>query len=141
MTAVLRVNLGKTKDFRVGQRTTVLLLQSVQIFNLLGTEGQTFLLVIFLQIVHILDGLGFDINCKDVLIQASVHALQHLVVFSILAVNGEVLLNTTDALEAHVLCYLNSIRRPWRHHFATRTNVVAFKRLVLQQLGFAIKPA
>ena len=35
MTAVLRVDLGKTKDFRVSQGTTVLLLQSVQILNLL----------------------------------------------------------------------------------------------------------
>ena len=75
MAAVLRVDLCETKDLRVGQWATVLLLQSMQVLDFLWAQSQTFLLVIFLQIVHILDGLRLDVDCKDILIQAVIHAL------------------------------------------------------------------
>ena len=129
MAAVLRVDLCETEDLRIGQWTTVFLLQSVQILDFLWAQSQTFLLVIFLQIVHILDRLGFDVDGKNVLVQSSVHTLQHLVVLSILRVYGEVLLYTRNAAEAHILCNLNGICRPWGHHFATWTNIVALKLL------------
>ena len=109
MTAVLRVNLCETENLRVSQRTTILLLQSMQIFNLLRAQSQTFLLVIFLQIIHILDGLWLDINREDFLIQSFIHALQHLIVLSILAGSGEILFYTQNAAESHVLSYLNGI--------------------------------
>ena len=75
MTAVLGINLGETEDFRVGQRATVLLLQSVQVFNLFRTQSQALLLVVFLQVLHVLDGLRLDVDSKDGLINAVVHAL------------------------------------------------------------------
>ena len=83
MTAVLGVDLGEAEDLRVGQRTTVLFLQSMEVFNLFRTEGQTLLFVVFLEVIYILDRLGLDVNCKDILIKTIVHTLQHLVVFSI----------------------------------------------------------
>ena len=75
MTTVLGIDLGETEDLRVCQWTTVLLLQSVQVFNLLRTQGQTFLLIVFLQVVYILDGLRLDVNRKDVLVEAIIHTL------------------------------------------------------------------
>ena len=103
MTTVLRVDLGETEDLRVGQRTTILFLQSVQVLDLLRAEGETFLLVVLFQIIHILDGLRLDVDRKNVLVQTVVHALQHLVVLGILAAGGEIFLDAADALKAHVL--------------------------------------
>ena len=122
MTAVLRVNLCKTENLRIGKRTTILFLQAVKIFNLLWAKSQTFLLIILLQIIHILNGLGLDVNSKNVLVQAIIHTLQHLVVLGILRVDSKVLLYTRNAAEAHILCNLNGI-------FAAWTNIVALKLL------------
>ena len=75
MAAVLGVNLGEAEDLAVCQRTAVLLLQSVQVFYLLGTEGQTFLLVVFLQVLNVLDGFRLDVDGEDALVQTVVHTL------------------------------------------------------------------
>ena len=138
--AVLRVNLGEAEDLRVSQRATVLLLQSVQVLYLLGREGQTFLFVIFLQVFHVLDGLGLDVDGEDALVKPVVHALQHLVVFGLLAAHGEILLNTRNAIEIHVLRNLNGIGRPGSDHFAARPHIVAFELLALEHGGIAIEP-
>ena len=133
---MLRVDLGEAKYLRVRQRTAVLLLQSVQVFNLLGREGQTLLLVVLFQIVHILDGLRLDIDRKDVLIQTMIGALQHGVVgilwhlivsCQLSIVNWKVFLDTADALEAHVLGNLDGIGRPRGHHLTTRTYEIAIQ--------------
>ena len=84
MTAVLRVNLGKTENLGVCQRTTVLLFNLMQVFNLLRTKSKTFLLVVFFQIVYVLDRLWLDVHREDVLVQTVVHTLQHGVVVGIL---------------------------------------------------------
>ena len=84
MTAVLGVDLGKTENLGVCQRTTVLFLNLMEVLNLLRREGESFLLVILFQIVHILDGLRLDIDGENLLIQPVVHTLQHGVVLSIL---------------------------------------------------------
>ena len=81
----------------------------MQILYLLRTQCKTLLLVVFLKVVHILDGLWLDVNRKNVLVDAIVHALQHLVVLSILAVYGEVLLDAADAFKTHVLGNLNGV--------------------------------
>ena len=113
----------------------------MQILNLLRTQGQTLLLVIFLQVVHILDGLWLDVDGEDVLVQSVVHALQHLVVLGILGSDGVVLFNTQNAAESHVLSNLNGIRRPRSHHFTARSDIVTVECLVGKQLSFAIEPA
>ena len=140
MTAVLGVDLGKSEDLRICQRTTVLLLQTMQVFYLLGRKSEALLLVVFLQIVHVLDGLRLDVDRKDVLVKTIVHALQHLVVFSILVRNGKIFLNTADALEAHVLGNFHGVCRPGGHHFTTGTNIIALQLLCIQQLSLAIQP-
>ena len=75
MPAVLRVDLCKAENLRVGQRTAILFLQSVQVFNLFGRESQALLLVVFLQVLHIFDRLGLDVDGKDRLVETLVLAL------------------------------------------------------------------
>ena len=75
MTAVLGVDLGKTENLGVCQRTTVLFLNLMEVLYLLRREGESFLLVILFQIVHILDGLRLDIDGENLLIQSVVHTL------------------------------------------------------------------
>ena len=99
------------------------------------------MLVVFLQIVHILDGLWLNVDGEDVLVQTVVHALQHRVVLGLFRLHGEVFLYTLDAAETHVLRDFHGIGRPRGHHFATGADVIACQRLVLQQLGIAIEPA
>ena len=73
--AVLRVDLRETEDFRVGERASVLLLYLVEVFYLLGTQRQSFLLVVFLDVVHVLDGLGSMLHSEDFLVESLIHAL------------------------------------------------------------------
>ena len=141
MTAVLGVNLCKAEDFRVGQRTAILLLQSVQVFYFLGTQGQSFLFVILFQILHMLDGLGLDVDGEDRLVDSVVHALQHGVVLGILVGHGEVFLDTLDAFQSHVLRNFHGIGRPRRHHFAARAHEEAIQVVGLSERCSAIKPA
>ena len=139
--AVLRVDLGKAEDFRVGQPASVLLLQSVQVFYLLGRKGESLLFVVFLKVLHILDGFGLDVNREDVLVKTVVHALQHRVVLGILRCYREVFLDTRNTAEVHVLRDFYGIRRPGGHHFAARTYEDAFQAVAVEQLGIAIEPA
>ncbi len=92
--AVLRVDLCETEDLGVGEWTSVLLLYLVQIFNLFRTQGKTFLLIVFLNVLHVLDRLGLVVDGEDGLVETFVHTLEHAVVLSILTLYGEVLLNT-----------------------------------------------
>ena len=140
MTAVLRVDLCEAEDLRVRQRASVLLLQSVQVFDLLRAQGQAFLLVVFLQIFHMLDGLRLDVDREDVLVEAVVHALQHGVVVGILVGYGEILLDAADALEAHVLGDLYGIGRPRGHHLAARAYEPSVEPVCIQQRSLAVKP-
>ena len=81
--AVFGINLCKTEYLGIGQRTAILLFYLVQVLYLFRRECQTFLFVIFLQIVHILDRLRLDIDGEDILIQSVVHALKHGVMLGI----------------------------------------------------------
>ena len=139
--AVLGVDLGKAENLAVGQRASVLLLQSVQVFYFLGRKGKAFLLVVFFKILYVLDGLGLDVDGEDVLIQTLVHALQHGVVVGVLRADGEVLLNAFDAAEVHVLGYFHGVGRPGGDHFAARTNEESFDAFALKQLCVAVEPA
>ena len=140
MTAVLRVDLCEAEDLRISQRTAVLLLQSVQVFDLLRAQGQTFLLVVFLQIVHVLDGLRLDVDGEDALVEAVVHALQHRVVVGILAGYGEIFLDAADALEAHVLGDFYGVGGPRGHHLTARTYEESVELVCIKQRCLAVKP-
>ncbi len=129
MAAVLRVDLGEAEDFAVGKRTAVLLFQLVEISHLVLAEGKTFLLVVLLEVIDILDGFGLVVHGEDILSDAVVHTLQHRVVLSVLAVNGEVLLNTRNAVKTHVLSNLNGIRTPGSNHFTAWTNIETLQLL------------
>ena len=139
--AVLRVDLREAEDLRVGERTPVLLLDLVQIFYLFRTQGEAFLLIVFLDVLHVLDRLWLVVDGEDRLVQSFVHTLEHAVVVSILTLYGEVLLNTRNAGETHVLCDLNGISTPRGYHFAARAYKEAFELRVVQQCGVTIKPA
>ena len=81
---MLRVNLCKTEYLRVCQRTTVLLFYLMEICYFFRTQRQTFLLVVFLKIINILDWLWLQVDCENLLVQSVIHALQHWIVVSIL---------------------------------------------------------
>ena len=141
MAAVLGVNLGKTENLRISQWATVLFLNLVQIFNLLGRQCQTLLLVVFLQVINEFDRLWLNVNRENVLIQTIVHTLQHGVVLGILRVNGEIFLNALNALQSHVLGNFYSIGRPRGHHLTAWTNIVAFHCFATYQFCLTIEPA
>ena len=81
------------------------------------------------------------VHREDILPDAPIHALQHRVIFSVFRVNGEIFLDTQNAVKTHVLRNLNGIRAPWRNHFAARTYEEARKFLGLFKRCIAIKPA
>ena len=139
--AVLGVDLGKTEDFGVGQRTAQLLFHLMQVFYFFRTQGQTFLLVVFLQVGHVLDGLRLDVHREDVLVQSCVHTLQHRVVISVLTADGEVFLDALDALEAHVLRDFHGIGTPRSNHFTSRTHKESVEGFTVNQRGITIEPA
>ena len=113
----------------------------MQICYLLLRESQTLLLVVFLKVLHVLDGLWLDIYRKDILVQPLIHTLQHRVILSILAVNGEILLYARDALDGHVLGYLHRIGTPGGNHLASRTHEVSTQLFVVKQRCIVVQPA
>ena len=141
VTAVLRVDLREAENLGVGKRASVFLLYLVKIPYLFRTQRKAFLLVVFLDVLHMLDGLGLMIDSEDGLVQAVVHALQHAVVRGILALHGEVLLNTRNAGETHVLRDLNGIGAPGGYHLATRSYKETVELLCFQQCSVTVKPA
>ena len=140
MTAVLGVDLGKSEDFGVGERPPVLLLYLVQILYLFGREGESFLLVVLLQVVHILDRLRLVVHGEDILIQPLVHALQHGVVVRLFTAYGEILLDTRNAAKTHVLGNLNGIGAPRCNHLAAGTHIKSLQSVNTQAGGIAVKP-
>ena len=141
MAAVLRVNLGEAEYLRVGQRAAQLLLYRVQVVYLLGREGEALLLVVFLKVVDVLDGLGLVVYGEDALVKPLVHALQHGVVVGVGRAYGEVLLDARNAIEVHVLGNLHGVRAPGRHHLAAGAYEAAVYVVGLEQLGAAVQPA
>ena len=57
------------------------------------------------------------------------------------ALDREILFNTRNAAEIHVLCNLYGIGAPRRNHFTAGAYKPAFQRVSLFKLGTAIKPA
>ena len=74
-----------------------------------------------------------DVDGKDVLVKTVVHTLQHRVVLGVLVVNGEILLDTLNALDAHILGNLNGIGTPRSYHLTTWTNEETFYCLAVDE--------
>ena len=81
-----------------------------------------------------------NIDGEDVLVQSVVHALQHLVVLSILAANREILLDALNAFQSHVLGDLHGVRAPGSDHLAARTDKETLQFLCLFYCGIAVQP-
>ena len=141
VTAVLRVDLCEAEDLGVGQRASVLLFYLMEIFYFLRTQREALLLVVLLDVVDVLDGLRLVVDGEDSLVQTFVHTLEHGIVLGVLAFDGEVLLNTRNAGETHVLRDLNGICAPWCNHFAAWSDEEAVQLLVAEHLGVAVEPA
>ena len=139
--AVLGVDLREAKYLRVGERPAVLLLYLVEIFYFLRTQGQSFLLVVLLDVLNVLDGLRRVAHGEDVLVQPLIHALQHRVEVGVLRLHGEVLLYTRNALETHVLSNLNGICTPRCYHLTSRTHEESVQLLCVDECGVAVEPA
>ena len=136
MTAVLRVDLGKAEHLTVGQGASEVLLHLLQVVHLFLAQGQTFLLVVSLQVGNVHDGLRLDVGLEYFLSKPLVHALEHRVVVGILVSHGEVLLDACHAFQSHVLGNLHGIRTPRGNHLLARAYETAFQ--VLFTLGRCI---
>ena len=116
-------------------------LHSVQVFYLGRREGQSFLLVISLEVFYVEDGGRLDVDGEDALVQSVIHALEHRVMFRVGRSYGKILLYTRNAVEIHVLRNLYGIGAPGSYHFAARTYEPAFQRFTFFKNGVAIEPA
>ena len=141
VTTMLRVDLRKTKHLRVRQFSAQLTLHLVQIFDFLGRQSQTLLLVILLQVLNMQNGRRLDVHREDVLIQALIHTLQHRVVLSILAVNGKILLDALHTLNRHVLRDFYSVRTPRRNHLTSWTYKKSLQIVLAFWLSLTVQPA
>ena len=133
--------MGEAKDFRVGQRPSQLLLYLVQILYFLGREGQTFLLVVLLQVVNVPYRLRFVIHGEHRLVQPFVHTLQHRVVVGFTRTYREILLYARNALQVHVLRYLDGVGAPRRYHLSARADEITVNMVGLHRRRVAIEPA
>ena len=141
MTAVLRIDLAEAEHLRVGQRTAHALGYLVEVRDFLSTQRQSLLLVVFLEVLDIYNRIGLLVDGENVLVQAVIEAAQHRIVFRIRTLHRKILLNTGNALEAHVLCNLYGIGTPRSDHFTTWTIEPACKLLLGKENGIAEKPA
>ena len=141
VSAVLRVNLSEAENLRVRERPSVLFLYLVQVFYLLGRERETFLLVEFPEVFHILYRFRLVVNAEHILSDAVIHTLKHRVVLGILRTHGEVLLDTRNALQVHVLRDFYRIGTPRRNHLASRAYEKSLQLIRFQIFRIAIEPA
>ena len=138
---MLGVDLGESEDFRVGQQPAQVLFHLLQVFYFFLGEGESFLLVVSLQVLDVEDWLGLAVGCEYLLVQPLVHALQHGVVPGVFICHGEILLDALDAFDAHVLGDFHGVCAPWRNHFASGAYETAFQVFFIFGCGFSKKPA
>ena len=141
MPAVLRVYLCEAEDFRVGQRTSVLLLNLMKVSNLILRESKTLFFIIFLNVIDMLYWFRFMVNGENALVQSVIHALKHRVIISILGADGEIFLYTAYALHAHVLGNFHGIGTPRGNHLAAWSDEETVEFLIFQECRVAIEPA
>ena len=75
--AMLTIDLSEAEDLAVGELPAELTFHFVQVFYLLGRQGETFLLVVFLQVLDADDGVGLLVDGEDALVEALIEALKH----------------------------------------------------------------
>ena len=138
---MLRVNLCESEYLAIGERPPVLLFYGVQVRHLLGREGQSLLLIVLLQILHMLNRLRLTVHSEQILVQSLVHTLQHRVVRGLLGAYWEVFLDTRDASQIHVLGNLYGIRTPWCHHLTARPHIDSIKLFCVYTFCSTKKPA
>ena len=140
VTAVFRVDLGKAEHLTVSQLTTEVLLYLLQVVHLLAAQCQTFLFIISLQVFNVDNRFRLAVGGKHLLVQTLIHALQHGVELCVLVGHREVLLDTQNAVEAHILSNLHGICAPRCNHFASWANEAALQVFFTFGLGVAKQP-
>ena len=140
MTAMLGIDLCETEHLRIRQLTPQLAFHLMQVFDFLWRKSQSFLFVIFFQILYIHDGSRLDINRKNILVQTLIHTLQHRIVPGMFIFHWEILFYTRNTAEAHVLSNLNGIRTPRSNHLTTRTYETTFQSVFGFHGGTTVKP-
>ena len=141
VSAMLAVNLGKTKDLAISKFTAKLTFHLMQILNLFRGKGKTFLLVVFLQIFDTKNRFRLLVNSKNVLIKPVIHTLQHRVIICIFTTYRKIFLYAADAGDSHILRYFHCIGAPRRNHFPTRTDEITLQVLFLFCACLTIQPA
>ena len=142
--AVFRVDLCEAEHLRVGQFSAQLSFHFMEVFDFLGREGQAFLLVVRIEVVNINDGCGLDVHGEDVLVESLVAALQHGVECALgiaFCGGGEILFDTRNAVEIHVLRNLDGIRAPGGNHLTAWAYETALEAFAFKELCLAIEPA
>ena len=140
MAAVLGIHLRESKHLAISQFTSYLFADAIQVVHLLLAQGQALLLVIGGQVLDVNDRVRFLVDGEDRLVQAIVDTLQHRVMFGILPFAGEVLLDTTDTLQRHVLGDLHRISTPRSYHFTAGTNKPPRDIFLIDELRTGEKP-
>ena len=87
------------------------------------------------------DRFRLTVSGEYILVQTFVHALQHRVTVGVFVLYGEILFNTGNAIQSHVLGDFYGIRTPRSNHFAARTNEMSFQVFFTFGGGFSKKPA
>ena len=87
------------------------------------------------------DRFRLTVSGEYILVQTFVHALQHWVMVSVFVFYREILFNTGNAIQSHVLGDFYGIRTPRSNHFAAWTNEMSFQIVFTFGGGFSKKPA
>ena len=125
MATVLRVYLSKAEYLAIGKFATKLTFDAMQIIDFLFRECQSFGLVVAVKILDKLNRLRLDADFKDTLVESFIHSLKHRIVLGILVLNREILLDTHNTFDTHILGNLYSICTPRSNHLATWANEIA----------------
>ena len=141
VTAMLRVDLGETEHFRVSQLTPQLTFHIVEVCDFLRTQRQSFLLIVFFQVLNVKNWGRSDFDGEYILVQTAVHTLKHGVVVGIFIRNREIFLDSLHPIDGHVLRDFHGVRTPWSHHLTARSDKKATESFCVQTFGIAVKPA
>ena len=138
--AVLGVDLCEAIHLAVGKFAPNLCRYAFQVFHLLTAQGQTFLLVVGLNVVDVFQRLGLAVHREHLLVEVLIAVLQHRVVRSLLRVHFLELLDTDNTFDTHVLGDLDGIGAPRRDHLTARAYKMAFHRVFFDHCGVTEKP-
>jgi len=138
--AVLAVNLGESEHLTVCKAAAKLLAKALKVLNLLRIKGKALLFVVLLKILYINYRIRLFVNCKDLLVEPVVQALQHLVILRLLLLCAEELLYALYAANVHILGNLHCSCTPRGNHLPSWANEFSFYCLLLQLAGIPKQP-